>query len=144
MIEEKNDWRPNYQSPSYFIVANKLQCLNCCATTSVWAFALPQGIMPFFISRISKNAIEQMHWFTHSYHLGEDQRNGEIYWMNHCSECQIQMDEIDIFEESKTGAGPFGAYPFEGTERLQVQEFKQPFQAWAGDDLNFWLLTKKR
>lgn len=132
---------PNYQSDSYFIVANKLQCLTCFGITTVFAFPLPGGIMPFYIRRLSPNAIEQVNRFTQGYRLDKDQSTGETYWMNHCDDCGAQIDEVDIFEDSKNADGPFSKQPFEGAERLQVQEFTQPFHAWADNHLNFWLLT---
>jgi hypothetical protein len=132
----------SYQSGSYFIVANELCCLDCFATTRVWGFALPDGTMPYFIRDLSRNAIEQMQRFTSSYYLDKDQTTGKAYWMNHCSECKAQLDEIDIFEASKTNEGPFGSDAPEGSEHLQMQEFNRPFQAWADDKLRFWLLTK--
>lgn len=132
----------NYQADRYFIVANELLCLDCFATTTVWAFALPDGTMPFFIRRLSSNEIEQMQRFTQNYYLDKDRGTGKSYWMNHCSECNAQIDERDIFEESKTDEGPFGNDPPEGSEDLQMHEFNQPFEAWADDKLNFRLLTK--
>src|SRR5262245_49527694 len=129
---------PTHASDSYDIVSNRMLCLDCKAPTTVYGFALPDRTMPFFISRLSRNAVAQMQRLTDCYWFDTDPYDNRSCWMNHCERCTAQVKEEDIFEESRMGEGPFGPEPYEGDEELEAQRFHGSFQAWADDELEDW------
>ncbi len=143
----------NLRSGRYFILKTERICWKCGASTAVYAFGLPVGhetlevydddgdgpgtwekaemsAVPSYITFLTEEPRRRIQGMTPCYRLDFSQTTKSCYWMNHCEHCGMKQGDFELFSEPDEAFLPFSAAR---AAAIRVEEFREPFGAWAGE-----------
>jgi hypothetical protein len=98
------------------------------AAADVWEPADTRALL-FFVEYLPEAVQRRLQQFSQHYRLEHDEQEGQSYWMNHCSFCDAEQRDFELYCEPE---GAFMPISEEAAAFIRFYEVPEPFEALAG------------